>query len=330
MNTLMNKKVFVHLGMAKCASSSIQEALSKCDSIDYVGVIPDETNRQVWADPKFAELFDRNLRFSCDNLEFWKNYIHRYIEQSDQKTIVFSSENLTLRFLPWDLPTHLKLPFLQKIFPKETQFIYVYRPAQEMLLSLYKDWVMLGYKEPFQSFVHELYIFKDISFFNDLLLGEFLQKFQAQFSIKQFYLLFLNSELHSQLEQILQIKLPPLPRKNISMTLQEIELIRDYNTKLNDYSGFFDIIELHKAYFDLADSDQKYALARKKRLRKDMIKTLKQYINVNEQGLAKLEDPLKARIIEDLQKAIKIVPNASAKIIQYQQALHTLGESHFD
>ena len=267
---MTKKKVFLHIGLPKCASTSLQHSLSKCKEIDYVGLLRETKNKKLWKNYKFSTLFDKVLRFSCKDELFWKKIINSYIEKSNKSTIFFSSENITLRFLPWDLPLHIKLSFVKKIFPKDTQFIYLTKNTNDMLLSTYKDWVLNGYGKKFDLFCNELYLYRDISCFNDMLQGYFLKVFSEKFDLGKLNIINLdNKDIISSVEKILNLNLKKMnSHLNKSVTKKEIDIIRQFNLNNNDSDSFFDAIELHRAYPELKDENIKYALARKRRLRK--------------------------------------------------------------
>jgi len=293
----MNKKIYFHIGLPKCASTTIQNTLSKSENIDYVGFIP-EKKGLFWEDKEFAVLFDRVLRFSCDNVDYWKKKVHSYIEQSDKDIIVFSSESVTLRFLPWDLPTHIKLKFIKEVFPKETEFIYVVKDPLLMLKSIYKEWVLMGYRKEFSLFANELYEFKDISMFNDILLGHFLNNYQEIFLIDKLNLVYLDSSILSNISEIIGTELEKEEDKNVSIDDIDIEIIRGYNTKISDYDSFFDTVELHRAFFDMESKEDMYQLARKRLLRKDLPRSIKLYSNKSQNYL--ISDNIKQFINEDI------------------------------
>jgi hypothetical protein len=292
------KKIFLHIGLPKCASTTIQGLLSRCDDIDYVGMQLEKKDGILWDNEDFAVLFDRVLRFSCDNEIYWKGIIDNYIQESKKDIIVFSSENISLRFLAWDVPTHLKLAFIKKIFPSNTQFIYIYKNPLAILVSLYKEWVLMGYNESFRHFCDELYSFKEISLFNDILLDNLLSN--SLFNKHNFHLIYLNSNLKAHLEELLNIRLVDSENKNKSIDLSDTEIIRSYNGKVNDYQSFFDSIEMHRAYFNLDNSDHKYALSRKRLIRKNVAKTLKPFST----------EPLPLNQIQVSQKVMDTIVNA--------------------
>jgi len=267
---MKKKKVFLHMGLPKCASTSLQFSLSKCKEIDYVGLLKDPKSKKLWKNSKFSTLFDRVLRFSCKDELFWKEAINSYIEKSNKNTIFFSSESITLRFLPWDLPLHIKLSFIKKIFPKDTQFIYLTKNSEDMLLSIYKEWVLNGYRKKFDLFSNELYLYRDISCFNEILSGYFLKAFSEKFDLNKLNIINLNNkDMVSSVESILNLNLKKMDSYlNKSMTNKETDIIRQFNLNNNDSDLFFDSIELHRAYPELKDDSIKYALARKRRLRK--------------------------------------------------------------
>lgn len=304
---IKDRRIVVHIGLVKCASTSIQNTLSKCSGIDYVGFVPDMTNGKFYADDEMRKLFDRELRFSCTRVNDFKKVVNDYIEKSNSKTVVFSSENITLRFLSWDLPTALKLQYLKQIFPEHTEFIYIYKSPVNLLSSLYKEHVMLGYKNIFEDFYKEAYLYKDISFFKDICLGHFLELFRDIFGLDNLHLIFMDREdLFSRLSNILDVEIQEQDKNlNPSLCNEEIEIVREINQTNGDFSSFFDRIELHRAYQELED-DNKYILARKRLMRKSAAKELVKYKKV-ENIVYEIKDENILKYIEtDLHRALKI------------------------
>ncbi len=266
---MKKKRVILHLGLPKCASTSLQLALSSQNTIDYVGFIPD-AKEFYYSNKEFARLFDNNLRFTCDEEVFYKDLIHSYISHSKKETIIFSSESISLRFLPWDLPTHLKLKFIGSIFPSNTEYLFIYKHPLILLKSLYKEWVLLGSSISFVNFLQDIYTYKDISFFKDLLIHRFSSHFHSLFQNSQLNVLFLEDNFLYNLNQFLNIQLKQTPQLNRSISDSDITHIYKNNYKFKDDHSFFDRIEKHRAFFDI-DNDKKYSTSKKRKIRKEKI-----------------------------------------------------------
>ncbi len=276
----MNKEVYMHIGLPKCASTSIQYSLYSCKDMDFGGLLPIRESGKFWANDDLAELFDCELRFSACNIEKSRDTIMRYIQESNKTKIVFSSENITLRFLPWDLPTWHKLRFLRSISPDDTLYLFAYRNPYRILVSLYKEMVLLGYPGSFEVFCTEVYKLRQISFFDDILLDSFLGKFDSLLPPERLVVVYSDSDFFEQdLSRFFgeRITLPDEAR-NVSMTNEECEMVVNFNRKNNDYNLLFDSLELHRINRDWEDN-QRYSNARKRRIRKavaaEMIKHVK-------------------------------------------------------
>lgn len=267
------KRVLFHIGFPKCGSTSIQFALESAPDIDYAGFLPSKRAGLYWKSEDLAKLFDRELRFSCGTPDHYSSVITNYIERSAQRTVMFSSENISLRFLPWDVPTHLKLSYLKSIVPVDAEFILVYKNPVHIFKSLYKEWVLLGYNGTFSGFVSDVFSYRDISFFYDLCLGKFIKRFSACFDLMKLHILFLdNEDMSNRLSEIAgsRIVLATDPA-NRSVSDKEVVEIQKKSVDRNDYSPFFDTIEFHRAYFDCIDEGRKYSTAIKRRDRKLLV-----------------------------------------------------------
>ena len=90
-------------------------------------------------------------------------------------------------------------------------------------------------------------------------------------------------------------------QENKSISNDEAVIVRDYNSKLNDYTPFFDSIELHRAYPSINDENRKFAQARKRILRKSIAKSLIRYSNKKEN--LELNESIINLFIEDVKAA---------------------------
>ncbi len=266
---MKNSQVYVHVGLPKCASTSIQYALYSTEGIDFGGLLPVKESKRFWANRDLADLFDCELRFRAYDTERGQEVIRRYIETSEKTRIVFSSENISLRFLPWDLPTWHKLLFLRSILPSDTLYLFVYRSPYRLLVSLYKEMVLLGYPESFRTFCTEVYKMRDISFFDDLCLNGFLNKFDRIFPPERLSVVYLEADsFEHDLSRFFGLRITlPTEARNVSITNEECEMVVDFNRRSNDYNLLLDVLELHR--IDRGwEEERRYSTARKRRIRK--------------------------------------------------------------
>lgn len=306
----MTKQLLFHIGLPKCASTTVQAIVASHPDIDYYGFIP--KNDHYYKDPVIGKLFDRVGRFSCSNKEFYHNYLSCCIKESTSNTVFFSSENISLRFLPWDLPTHIKFEFFSQIFPSNTIFLVNFRNPIHLLKSLYKEWVLLGYDKNFNRFTNELFTFKDISFFRDICLGRFLANFNKYFNLDNLFILFIDEDdWIDHFCSLLQIPLQHI-KKNISISDLETQIIQAQNKKNRDFSSFFDRIELHRAFPDI-DNKIKFSTSRKRVAKKASAKALKKHYSIDEQFFTQSDDTVLKYIITDLESAkIKLKNNQNS------------------
>ncbi|MEA3352860.1 MAG: sulfotransferase domain-containing protein [Campylobacterota bacterium] len=312
----MKKEIFIHLGLPKCASTTIQTVLSQSEDIEYIGFIPDGFEGKYFKDDNMSELFDNNLRFCLDNPSFYKKLICDHIEKSTKNTIVFSSENLTLRWLSWDLPTYTKLEYLKKIFPKDSKFIYVYRNPEDLLLSLYKEELLIGYDKEFNEYVNELYLFRKISYFNDLLLGRFLNNFYDVFPNNSLNIVYLEEEnIIEQIGKILKTDFKKCKVKsNISISDDVIDYLIQYNKTTYDFKSNFDQIEMHRSFPSLENDNIKYGLSKKRNYRKSIIKDYISYNLPIKGSCLEIQDRnILNFILDDLSEAYAFLENYKMK-----------------
>jgi len=266
------------MGLPKCASTSLQCALHACEQIDFGGLLPVSEAGKFWQTNALSDLFDCELRFNAYNLDKSLTVMNEYVQNSSKSKIVFSSENISLRFLPWDVPTWHKLHFVRSLFPATTRYLFVYKSPHKMLISLYKEWVLLGYASSFAVFCMELFKLRQFSFFNDILLGSFLRAFDSILPRESLTIVYAdNSSFESDASQFFGDKITlPKQAKNVSISDDECRSVVDFNLRQNDYNGFFDLLELHRINRDWEDQ-QKYSNARKRKIRKLIGSLLAQY-----------------------------------------------------
>lgn len=310
---MRDKPVYFHLGPPKCASTSVQAALAQVQNVNYAGFCYDQEGKRYWKSEGLAWLFDRELRFSCTQEKRSRDIIADFIAASSYPAF-FSSENVTLRFLPWDLPTPHKLKFIRSVFPQQTQFIYVYKNPLALLRSVYKEWLLLGYREGFARFCRELYTFSDISLFGDICLGRFLTHFDQHIGLERLHLLYLDKEdIWARLARIIGRELGGRgQRLNVSVSDSEAAVIREMNGRTGDIDAFFDSIEFHRAYFDLRDEARKYSTARKRVSRRAASRQLSAYDPPPADDVEASDEQLIAFLLDDLKQASVILRSRDA------------------
>jgi len=297
----MKKQVYLHVGLPKCASTSIQYALYSCGNMDFGGLLPVREAGTFWRDSALAELFDCELRFNASDIERHKDIILDYVSKSCGRKIVFSSENISLRFLSWDLPTWHKLRFIKDIMPDHTHYLFVYRSPYRVLVSLYKEMVLLGFHESFHVFCDEIFRLRQFSFFNDVLLGNFLDSFDRIFPKSALTVIYADSDsFEEDLSRFFDenVSLPDEPA-NVSITNEECEVIVEFNRKNNDYNIMFDMLELHRIDRNWND-ERKYSNARKRRIRKAVSSELIKYAKSGEDVVYRLPRYVAGAVIKSL------------------------------
>ena len=310
----MEKNVILHLGLPKCGSTSLQTDFSMNEQIDYFGFNPEKNTKSFYRDHTIAEFFDKTARYTCKNYSYYKQYIKKLIITSKEKNIVFSSENLSLRFLSWDLPTNIKLDYIKKIFPPETKYLVLYRNPLNLLKSLYKEWLLLGYEKNYKEFVEEIYRYRDISFFNDICLGSFINLFSEYFNLDNLKLVFVDSKSQIDgLNNIIRSDFRKL-KKNVSIKDIEAQIIYEQNQYNKDFCSMFDRIEMHRTFFNI-ENEYKYMNARKRKARIDSVKTIIKYFNYNDDFFKIDNKKILTYLIKDLNAAKKIL-NKDKKIVE--------------
>lgn len=146
----MNLEYYIHLGRAKCGSSTLQKHLfDKHSNISYYGIYP---SNNIGLDNKFTNI-DNVFLNSSDLRAFWnsivineifdeeysRKLINSVFEKFPPKTdkIVLSNERLSSVF--FSLPDiNEKIFRLKKIFPN-AKFFFIERDVIDVLKSQYRD-----------------------------------------------------------------------------------------------------------------------------------------------------------------------------------------------
>lgn len=165
--------VFLHMGYPKCLSTTIQRSFfEKHPEVAFGGVGIEDNISYANNDIEFC--FESLLKYAND--AFWekekksaRQAIHRFITDSKCDKIIFSTEHLSMNFTLQGIDSVEKLRrvrYLVAGFP--IQILLIKRAIPELLKSLYKELVKMGYANSYKDFLKWLLVFKDRNFLADL------------------------------------------------------------------------------------------------------------------------------------------------------------------
>lgn len=167
------KKVFIHIGYPKSFSTTLQrDFFAKHTELLYGGVgVKDNIS---YANFEIEWIFEILLKYSTAN--FWnenktiaKFVLKKFISSSSKKKIVFSSEYLSFQVSPQEIDSGEKLMRLKELFSDyDSDIIYIKREPIDLIRSMYKEYIRLGYDQNYETFLENAITFRDRNFLSDL------------------------------------------------------------------------------------------------------------------------------------------------------------------
>ena len=188
-------RVFLHLGYPKCFSTTIQKELySRHPEIFYGGIGYGEGNIDFYSD-------DVNLFFES-GLIYFRNKQYKMFENTFKhafqdffaaakatncKICGFSSEHALFNFTPQTTDIDIKLNRLKCMFGADLKIIWIIREPLSLIVSLYKEYVNMGYTHSFNYFLLWVYQYQDRNFYHDLHFNSILENVLEYFSMENVF-----------------------------------------------------------------------------------------------------------------------------------------------
>ncbi|WP_138430753.1 hypothetical protein [Fodinibius saliphilus] len=165
---------YIHIGYPKNLSTTLQrDFFCKHPQIHHLGVgvgsnigyVDDEINMicedyLLYANErKYEEVRDYSKQVITD-------YMQSVEKQSehDKQAIGISGELLSFKFSPDHVDSHTKARRLEEIFDTDTTIIMVIRNQMDLLRSLYREVIKIGYPHTFQDFIEYTFYYQDRNF----------------------------------------------------------------------------------------------------------------------------------------------------------------------
>mgnify|MGYP006425533973 CR=1 FL=1 len=166
-------KIFIHIGYPKSFSTTLQrDFFSQHPELLFGGVgINDNIS---YANFEIEWVFEVLLKYSNSN--YWyenkinaKLILQNYIQNSVKDKIVFSSEYLSFKISPQEIDSREKMTRLKELFSDyDFEIIYIKRKPIDLIKSLYKEYIRLGYNLNYETFLEDVITFRDRNFLSDL------------------------------------------------------------------------------------------------------------------------------------------------------------------
>ena len=167
----MNK--YIHIGYPKNFSTSLQrDYFSKHPSIFHLGIgVDSNIGYQDSIIDKTCEVYLKTCKYY--KYESVKKNIISHFENLfktanlNNKITGISFEHFSFSFSYDSISTHQKAERLSKIFGNNTKIIMIVRNQFDLIKSLYKEYVRIGFFGDFYSFIELIYKYQDRNFVYD-------------------------------------------------------------------------------------------------------------------------------------------------------------------
>lgn len=270
----MAMKVICHIGNPKAWSTSIQYLLttSQDESLHYLGFRPSKNKNNWYQDKTISELLNFDLRYTSSE-QFavkypkYKLYFEKIISKcGSDKDLWVSSENLSMRFILQDIDVLEKFKRIQSILPDGTIFILIFRNILESLISIYSEYIKLGYTYGFVDFCNETYLFGDANFLHSLFPGELISLLQKNLhgnnNIKWHFIGKSSNEEKHLMNFLNSLKsegkFKDLCRKNAMYEKGDIFKLRKLNGEQCSFIDSSGLIENHRSFWHLEKMESIY------------------------------------------------------------------------
>lgn len=335
------KTRYVHIGLPKNLSTTLQrDFFDKHPQIYHLGI--GVGSNVDYVNPEIASACENHFQYSKNfsykkaktsiSNAFQKRF--QYCENEDSlKTCGISLELLSFTFTPDQIEIEEKAKRVFNAFGKNTKIILIVRQQKNLIESLYKEAIKIGYYGSFQDYLNYIYYSRDRNFIFDFQYDYLYSIYADLFGKENIEILFIEDYrkpsgdliyngayclLTQKLSQILGIenlKLD-LDHYNKPLSLVELKKMQDLNKENvhgignQAYSTGTNFHRL-KDYFNnelgiLIDENYLYKDARVKNLNIERAKSINQNDEqINFQYPEKIEEFLKKLFVESNQRLHK-------------------------
>lgn len=240
---------FLHIGYPKCFSTTLQrEFYSAHPELFYGGIGTKESNIDFYNDElnllfESGLIYFRSVMFRENEHRFRKalDSFYEDAEHADKRIAGFSSEHMLFNFTPQTVDIPEKLRRLKLLFGPDVKLIWVIREHHSLLMSLYNEYVKMGYSGTYQDYLEWVYKYQDRNFLYDMRYSLVYDEITKVFELDNLLLLCFED----QLDERLQLKgsiataicefmgvsdfIPEFSNRNPSFSAQELEALRFLN-----------------------------------------------------------------------------------------------------
>lgn len=179
---------YIHIGFPKNLSTTLQrDFFPKHPEIMHLGVgvgsnidyISDEINA---ACESFL-LTSRNRIYKRNESKIIQNFEKHFQIAKDKgfRQTGISAELFSFGFSPDHIDSEIKAERLKRIFKSDTKIILIIRNQIDLLKSLYKESIKIGYNKTYREYIEFCYYFHDRNFISDFFYDETITLYQGLF-----------------------------------------------------------------------------------------------------------------------------------------------------
>ena len=193
---------YIHIGFPKNFSTSLQrDYFSKHPNIYHLGV-GCKDNNLGYVDGNISIALELYLRFAKDSVyqnqknqikEHFKYHFQQAKEKKDIKAVGISNEHMSFNFTPDGIDTSQKAYRLAEIFGKNTIIIMIIRNQMDLVRSLYRECLRIGYPYDYFRYIEYLYKFHERNFASDFFFDVTFDLYGKLFGKKNIYLLVMEN-----------------------------------------------------------------------------------------------------------------------------------------
>ncbi|CAN5886042.1 sulfotransferase [soil metagenome] len=187
-------KKFIHIGFPKNFSTSLQrDFFAAHKDIFHLGIGPGID----YADPVIDAAFEVYLKTAKkfkynENEKRLSDHFNRVFETataSGKKVLTASSEHLSFSFANDSIDFEEKMHRVSKLFGSDTHIIMIIRNQADLIKSLYRESVRVGFPGTYQDYIYLLYKYQDRNFYYDFRYDLVLEVLQRYFKAENIHLL---------------------------------------------------------------------------------------------------------------------------------------------
>lgn len=230
------QKVFLQVGFPKCFSTTLQRSFfEKHPEIAFGGVGVGDNIGYVNMELEFvfeSLLKYANHSFLNKHIDEARQVVDNFTRNAENKVVVFSSEHLIFPFSTQHVDPIEVTNRIQRIFGQyEVHILLLFRKQEDLLKSLYGEYLKMGYPETYSQFIQWIWGYRDRNFFEVLDYDQTYRNLCQQFGQDKIHVQFFENwkenperEINTKVSKIFGITNCNLPIKNDNPSLTTLQM----------------------------------------------------------------------------------------------------------